>query len=567
MTTEYKGIKASNGIAIGTIYLFNRVEVVVDDSKIDESMVDDEKKRVKSAIDDYINELNDTNGANEAQINIANAHKELLQDPYFSDTIDAKIAKEFKNSELALNETINEMVEIMSQIDDEYLKERASDYKDIGYQLMYKLKEIKPKDLSLIEKGSIVISKELTPSDTSNMNKENVIGFATDLGGKTSHTSIIAQTLDIPALVGMQDISSKVKGGEKAIIDGDEGIIILDPSDDLIAEYEIKVKEQKEKRERLQEVKDKEAITNDGKKVEVSANIGNIEDLKIAIDNGCDGVGLFRTELLYMESDHFPTEEEQFEVYKEATQMLGEKPLIIRTLDIGGDKGLDYFNFPVEDNPFLGYRAIRLCLDREDIFITQLKALMRASAFGNLKIMIPMIINITEFKRTLELIDEIKKEFDENGVDYNKDLEVGIMIETPASVFMADKFIKYVDFFSIGTNDLSQYTLAVDRGNENISELYSNYNPAVLRAIKRVIDESHKVGKWTGMCGQFASDTQATKLLLGLGLDEFSASSAKVAEVKDTIIKSSQKEEEEFANALLDIESPEEVEEKVKKHN
>ncbi|MDU3176273.1 MULTISPECIES: phosphoenolpyruvate--protein phosphotransferase [Anaerococcus] len=567
MTTEYKGIKASNGIAIGTIYLFNRVEVVVDDSKIDESMVDDEKKRVKAAIDDYINELNDTNGANEAQINIANAHKELLQDPYFSDTIDAKIAKEFKNSELALNETINEMVEIMSQIDDEYLKERASDYKDIGYQLMYKLKGIKPKDLSLIEKGSIVISKELTPSDTSNMNKENVIGFATDLGGKTSHTSIIAQTLDIPALVGMQDISSKVKGGEKAIIDGDEGIIILDPSDDLIAEYEIKVKEQKEKRERLQEVKDKEAITNDGKKVEVSANIGNIEDLKIAINNGCDGVGLFRTELLYMESDHFPTEEEQFEVYKEATQMLGEKPLIIRTLDIGGDKGLDYFNFPVEDNPFLGYRAIRLCLDREDIFITQLKALMRASAFGNLKIMIPMIINITEFKRTLELIDEIKKEFDENGVDYNKDLEVGIMIETPASVFMADKFIKYVDFFSIGTNDLSQYTLAVDRGNENISELYSNYNPAVLRAIKRVIDESHKAGKWTGMCGQFASDTQATKLLLGLGLDEFSASSAKIAEVKDTIIKSSQKEEEEFANALLDIESPEEVEEKVKKHN
>ena len=567
MTTEYKGIKASNGIAIGTIYLFNRVEVVVDDSKIDESMVDDEKKRVKAAIDDYINELNDTNGANEAQINIANAHKELLQDPYFSDTIDAKIAKEFKNSELALNETINEMVEIMSQIDDEYLKERASDYKDIGYQLMYKLKEIKPKDLSLIEKGSIVISKELTPSDTSNMNKENVIGFATDLGGKTSHTSIIAQTLDIPALVGMQDISSKVKGGEKAIIDGDEGIIILDPSDDLIAEYEIKVKEQKEKRERLQEVKDKEAITSDGKKVEVSANIGNIEDLKIAINNGCDGVGLFRTELLYMESDHFPTEEEQFEVYKEATQMLGEKPLIIRTLDIGGDKGLDYFNFPVEDNPFLGYRAIRLCLDREDIFITQLKALMRASAFGNLKIMIPMIINITEFKRTLELIDEIKKEFDENGVDYNKDLEVGIMIETPASVFMADKFIKYVDFFSIGTNDLSQYTLAVDRGNENISELYSNYNPAVLRAIKRVIDESHKAGKWTGMCGQFASDTQATKLLLGLGLDEFSASSAKIAEVKDTIIKSSQKEEEEFANALLDIESPEEVEEKVKKHN
>lgn len=567
MNTKYEGIIASNGIAIGTIYLFNREEVVVDETKIDENMVDDEKNRVKSAIYDYISELNNTEGANEAQINIANAHKELLQDPYFSDTIDAKIVNELKNSELALNETINEMVEIMSQIDDEYLKERASDYKDIGYQLMYKLKGIKPKDLSLIEKGSIVISKELTPSDTSNMNKENVVAFATDLGGKTSHTSIIAQTLDIPALVGMQDISEKVEGGEKAIIDGDQGIIIIDPSDDVVAEYENKLKEQNEKRERLKEVKDKEAITTDGKKIEVSANIGNIEDLKAAIENGCDGVGLFRTELLYMENDHFPAEEEQFEVYKEATQMLGEKPLIIRTLDIGGDKGLDYFEFPVEENPFLGYRAIRLCLDREDIFITQLKALIRASAFGNLKIMIPMVINISEFKRTIELIDDIKKEFDQNGVDYNKELEVGIMIETPASVLMADKFIKYVDFFSIGTNDLSQYTLAVDRGNENISDLYSNYNPAVLKAIKHVIDESHKAGKWTGMCGQFASDTQATKLLLGLGLDEYSASPNKIAEVKDTIIKSNQKDEEEFAIKLLDLETPEEVEEKVKEHN
>lgn len=567
MNTRYEGIKASNGIAIGTIYLFNREEVTIDESKIEENMIENEKNRVETSINDYISELDNTEGANEAQINIANAHKELLQDPYFSDTINSKIENELKNSEMALNETVNEMVEIMSQIDDEYLKERASDYKDIGYQLMYKLKGIKPKDLSLIEKNSIVISKELTPSDTSNMNKENVAGFATDLGGKTSHTSIIAQTLDIPALVGMQDISTKVQGGEKAIIDGDEGVIILNPSEDLITDYESKIKVQKEKQERLKEVKDKEAITKDGKKVEVAANIGNIEDLKIAIENGCDGVGLFRTEFLYMENDHFPTEEEQFEVYKEATELLGQKPLIIRTLDIGGDKGLDYFTFPVEENPFLGYRAIRLCLDREDIFRTQLKALVRASAFGNLKIMIPMVINISEFKRTLEIIEEIKSELDQNGVEYNKNLEVGIMIETPASVFMADQFIKYVDFFSIGTNDLSQYTLAVDRGNENISDLYSNYNPAVLRAIKHVIDQSHKAGKWTGMCGQFASDTQATKLLLGLGLDEFSASASKIAEVKDTIIKSHQKEEEEFAISLLDLETPEEVEEKVKEHN
>lgn len=431
---------------------------------------------------------------------------------------------------------------------------------------MYKLKGIKPKDLSLIEPNSIVISKELTPSDTSNMNKDNVVGFATDLGGKTSHTSIIAQTLDMPALVGMKDISTKVEGGEKAIIDGNEGFIIIDPSDELILEYESKIKEQKEMKERLSLIKDKEAVTKDNRHVEVSANIGNIEDLKIAIENGCDGVGLFRTEFLYMENTHFPTEEEQFAVYKEATEMLGEKPLIIRTLDIGGDKGLDYFEFPVEDNPFLGYRAIRLCLDREDIFITQLKALVRASAFGNLKIMIPMVISVSEIKRSLELIEQIKEEFDKEGIAYNKDLDVGIMVETPASVFMADKLIKYVDFFSIGTNDLSQYTLAVDRGNEFISDLYSNYNPAVLRAIKHVIDTSHKAGKWTGMCGQFASDTFATELLLGLGLDEFSSASAKVAEIKDIIINSSFKECEDFSNRLLDLEGPEEVEEEINKY-
>lgn len=567
MTNKYLGIKASSGIAIGNIYLFNREKVDIDQSKIDKGMIEKEKSKVNDAINSYVHQLSDTKEANQAQINIANAHKELLQDPYFSDTIESKITNELKNAELALSETINEMVEIMSQIDDEYLKERASDYKDIGYQLMYKLKGITPKDLSNIEKNTIIISKELTPSDTSNMNKENVAGFATDLGGKTSHTSIIAQTLDIPALVGMKDISTKVEDGKLAIIDGNEGFIIVDPSEEELEIYKSKIKKEEEIRQRLKLIKDKRATSKDGRSVEVSANIGNLEDLKIAIENGCDGVGLFRTEFLYMENTHFPTEDEQFEVYKQATEMLGEKPLIIRTLDIGGDKGLDYFEFPVEENPFLGYRAIRLCLDREDIFMTQLKALVRASAYGNLKIMIPMIINISEFKRTLELVDQIKSQFDKDGISYNKDLEIGIMVETPASVFMADKLIKYVDFFSIGTNDLSQYTLACDRGNENISYLYSNYNPAVLRAIKHVIDESHKANKWTGMCGQFASDTEATKLLLGLGLDEFSAASSKIAEIKDTIINSEFSEEEKFAINLLDLETPKEIEEKVKDHN
>lgn len=567
MTEKYEGLIASNGVAIGNLYLFTRDKVVISDNKIGENDTKEEFAKVKKAIDDYRKDLAKLEGASEAQANIAKAHTELLSDPYFTDTIESKITNELKNSEMALDETIKEMVEIMSQIDDDYLRERASDYQDIGFQVMYKLKGITPKTLSNLDKGSIVISKELTPSDTSNMDKGAVVGFATDLGGKTSHTSIIAQTLDIPALVGMGDISKNVKGGEKAILDGNEGVLIVNPSEEEISKYELLIKEQKEKKERLKEIKDKQAISTDGKKIEVSANIGNIEDLKLAIENGCDGVGLFRTEFLYMQNTDFPSEESQFEVYKEATQMLGDKPLIIRTLDIGGDKGLDYFDFPKEDNPFLGYRAIRLCLDKKEIFKDQLRALVRASAFGNLKIMIPFVVNIDELKEARNLIEEIKKDLDEKGVDYNKDLDVGIMVETSSSIIMADKFIKYADFFSIGTNDLTQYTLAVDRGNEHIADYYSNFNPAVLRAIKHVIDVSHKAGKWTGMCGAFASDTQATKLLLGLGLDEFSGSSAKIAEIKDTILTSSQEEEAKFAEKVLDCELTEEVENLVKEHN
>lgn len=566
MTERYEGIKASGGLAIGNLYLFSREEVVVDDRKIREEEADDEFNKVKDSINAYIDQLSNNEGASEAQKNIAAAHTELLSDPYFTDTIESKIKNELKNSELALDETIKEMVEIMSQIDDDYLRERASDYKDIGLQVMYKLKKITPKDLAHLDKNSIVISKELTPSDTSNMDKEAVVGFATDLGGKTSHTSIIAQTLDMPALVGMGDISTKIKGGEKAILDGNEGLLIVNPSQEELDNYTALIKEQKEKKERLKLIKDKEAVTKDGKKIEVSANIGNLEDLKIAIENGCDGVGLFRTEFLYMQSSEFPSEEKQFEVYKEATQMLGDKPLIIRTLDIGGDKGLDYFEFPKEENPFLGYRAIRLCLDKKEMFKDQLRALVRASAFGNLKIMIPFVVNINELKEARNMIEEIKKELDQEGIAYNKDLDVGIMVETSASIIMADKFIKYADFFSIGTNDLTQYTLAVDRGNENIADLYSNYNPAVLRAIKYVIDISHEAGKWTGMCGAFASDTEATKLLLGLGLDEFSGSSAKIAEIKDTIINSDQNKESEFAAKAIDCELTEEVESLVKEH-
>ena len=569
MSNKLKGIIASNGVAIAKLFLFSKEELVIDKSNISDQDKDLHIKKVEDAISSYFNDLDykEKNEQNEEVLNIVRAHKELLQDPYFVDTIKEKIQNENKNAELATNETVEQMVMVMSALEDEYLKERADDYKDIGFQVLCKIKNVVPKDLSKLDEECIIISKELTPSDTSNMDKEKVLGFATDLGGKTSHVSIIAQNLDIPALVGMQDVSSNVKGEELAIIDGNQGILIVNPSEKEIEDYKNLIEKEKEEKQRLEKVKNLEAKTLDGKVCEVSANIGNIEDLKVAIEHGCDGVGLFRTEFLYMENDHFPTEEEQYEVYKEATQMLGEKPLVVRTLDIGGDKGLDYYDFPKEENPFLGYRAIRFCLDHQDIFKDQLRALLRASAYGNLKIMLPFVISTDEIKQTRLILEELKKDLDKEGIAYNKDIDLGIMVETSASIIMADKLIKYSDFFSIGTNDLTQYTLACDRGNENISDIYNNFNPAVIRSIKHVIDESHKVGKWTGMCGQFASDTKATKLLLGLGLDEFSGSASKLPKVKDIILNSNFKEEEKFALTILDLEDVKDVEESIEKHN
>lgn len=569
MSEKMKGIIASNGVAIGKLFLFTKEELVIDQATIDDEDKDRQIKRVEDAISSYFDDLNkkENGEKNEQMLNIVRAHKELLQDPYFADTIKENISNNNKNAELATSETVDQMVMVMSSLDDEYLKERADDYKDIGFQVLCKLKGIVPKDLSKLDDNYIIISKELTPSDTSNMDKEKVLGFATDLGGKTSHVSIIAQNLDMPAIVGMTGISQKAQGGEMAILDGNNGVLIIEPTEDEIVEYTKVIEKEKVERQRLEKIKNLEAKTKDGKVCEVSANIGNVEDLKIAIANGCDGVGLFRTEFLYMENDHFPTEEEQYEVYKEATVLLGKKPLVVRTLDIGGDKGLDYYDFPKEENPFLGYRAIRFCLDHEDIFKDQLRALLRASAYGNLKIMLPYVISVDEIKQTRQILEEIKKDLDKESIAYNKDVELGIMVETSASVIMADKLIKYSDFFSIGTNDLTQYTLACDRGNENISDIYNNFNPAVIRSIKHVIDESHKAGKWTGMCGQFASDTRATKLLLGLGLDEFSGSASKLPQVKDIILKSTYEDEKKFAESILDLENVDKVEEAIEKHN
>lgn len=564
MTKSKKGIGSSDGIAVGKIYLLEKEEVEVTSEKITEEAKEKELKRVSEAFESYTRDLENSNVDSEIQKEVITAHLSMLEDPFLTESVENKITGENQNAEYALKTSVDEMAAMMESLDDPYLKERAADYKDIGEGLLYKLAGKEKADLSNLPKNTILVAKELTPSDTSNMDKDSVIGFAMDLGGKTAHVSIIAQTLGIPALVGMRDISKNVQTGQDAIIDAFEDKMILDPDESEKNEYLERSKRIQEEKDRLDKGKFDKAVTLDGHTVEVVTNIGNMEDLSLGLSQGAEGVGLFRTEFLYMENDHFPTEEEQFNVYKEAAEALKDKPLIIRTLDIGGDKSLSYFDFPEEENPFLGWRALRICFDKPEIFRAQLRAILRASFYGNVKILLPMVISVEEVKKVNSYLEELKSELDIEGLEYNKNIEVGIMVETPASALIAGDLIKYVDYFSIGTNDLTQYVLAADRGNEKVSNLYNTYNPAVLKAIKMVIDASHKAGKWTGMCGGFAGDTKATKLLLGMGLDEFSAPASSIPKIKETIKNITLEEAKIFAEEIMKIETTGEIEGRIK---
>lgn len=564
MANTLKGIVASEGVVLGRAYLFIKDKLEVSNKKIDENEIPEEKNKFTDALDDYREYLSNLETDTDAQRNVVEAHIGMLDDPYLIDTVNGKI-DEGENVESALVNSISEMVATIEGLDDPYLKERAVDYKDIGDRLLHILKGVKPQKLFPLPKDSIIVAQELTPTDTSVMDRDNVIGFCMDLGGKTAHTSIIAQTLGIPALVGMKNVTKVVKDGDLIIIDDNRGELIVNPDEKTVEEYKKLIQEQKEEKERLEKYKNEDSITPDGKKVEVAVNIGNIEDLEDGIEKGASSVGLFRTEFLYMGNTHFPTEEEQFNVYKRAAELLKGNTLIIRTLDIGGDKSLSYFEFPQEDNPFLGWRALRICFDMCDVFETQLRAILRASKHGDVKILLPMVISVDEIIKFNEILEKVKSDLRKRQEDFNEDIEVGIMVETPASSIIADDLIKHVDFFSIGTNDLTQYVLAVDRGNEKISNLYSTYNKAVLRMIKRVIDISHEHGKWTGMCGGFAGDPSATKMLLGMGLDEFSVPGPKVAKIKDIIRNTSLKEAEEFSNEILSLTTTEEIEKRIKK--
>lgn len=564
-----KGLATSPGIGIGKAFLYK--EPLLEISKKDIGSEEVEIDRFKKAIEQAKSEIDKLyeitlKSVGEKEAEIFSAHKMMLEDPEFIGGAEKKIRQEKVNAEWAVSEVANKFITMFENIEDEYLKARAADLDDVSKRVLRILLDIEPVDLLSIDKDTIIIAEDLTPSDTAQMNKENVQGIITELGGRTSHTSIIARTLDIPAISGAKDVLNTVNSGDFLIIDGDTGEIILDPSENQKQEYRKKQEEIKEFKKKLKEMIGKESKSKDGHKVEIAGNIGTPKDIHKVLQQDGEGVGLFRTEFLYMDRDRLPTEEEQFESYKTVAEKLEGNPLVIRTLDVGGDKEIPYLNLPKEMNPFLGYRAIRLCLDRLDIFKTQLRAILRASHYGNIKIMFPMISSIEEVKKAKAIVEKVKEELKEENIPFKEDLEIGIMVEIPAVAIHSKAFAKEVDFFSIGTNDLIQYTVAVDRGNQNISDLYSQYHPAVLRLINMTIKNGHNEGIWVGMCGEVAGDPKLIPLLLAMGLDEFSMSASSILRARYLIRNTSKAEVKEKLNEVLNLSTSEDVEEFIDKN-
>ncbi|GMQ58940.1 phosphoenolpyruvate--protein phosphotransferase [Vallitalea sediminicola] len=473
----------------------------------------------------------------EKEARIFDAHELILEDITFTDGVVNKIKDCLMNSEAAIKEVSDGFISIFNNMDDAYMKEKASDIKDVSDRVIYNLLGIEQCDFESMTEEVIIVSKDLTPSDTASFNKDKVRGFITEFGGKTSHTAILARTLEIPAVTGINDLLQNIEDDDFLIIDGNTGKVIVNPDNEIIQEYEDKKSDYEKELLVYKKYKDKKTISKDGINVELVANIGMPSDIKGVLDNGAEGIGLFRTEFLFMDRDKLPTEEEQFQAYKEVILNMKNKPVVIRTIDIGGDKEVPYLNLPTEMNPFLGYRAIRMCLDRQDMFRTQLRALLRASNYGNLKIMFPMISNMDEIQEAKKILAEIKVELNNNKLLFNKNIEIGMMIEIPSAAIMSDVFAKEVDFFSIGSNDLIQYTVAVDRGNDKIANLYDEFNPAVLRLINLIIKNAHEEGIWVGMCGEAASNTELIPILLAMGLDELSMNASSLLQARYLISK------------------------------
>ncbi|MCF2555444.1 phosphoenolpyruvate--protein phosphotransferase [Faecalicatena contorta] len=546
---------ASKGYAIGPVYLVERRELIIERKKVAAEEIELEVERYNTALATAKAQLEKL----AADSDIFEAYVQLVQDEALIQGITAKIQSGC-NAESAVEDTIDEFVMIFDSMDDVYMKERAADLKDVKKRLQYALQGIEENPFQEMEEPAIIVAEELTPSDTANMDFSKVLGFLTEVGGVTSHVSIIAKGRGIPCLTGVKDICAEVKSGMMTAMDAGTGEVYLEPDDETIEEF-TKKKSQFEEQEKMMEEESKNpSVTKDGHKFMLCANVGNIDDIKDALGSQMEGIGLFRSEFVYMmKKDGFPSEEEQFEIYKEAAILTEGKELTIRTLDIGGDKGLDYFEFAKEENPFLGCRAIRLCLNMPEMFKTQLRALLRASIYGNIRIMYPMLISVEELEEANRLLAECKQELTAEGKEFRDDVEVGMMIETPSSVMMADEFAQRVDFFSIGTNDLTQYLLAVDRGNEAISSLYNSFHPTVLRAINHVIDRAHAHGIKAGMCGEFASNDKASPILLGMGLDEFSMSAGSIKTVKYRLRNTSYEEAQKLAKEVVSKATAKEV--------
>lgn len=534
------GILASPGIAFGKALLLKEDEIVIDRKKISADKVDQEVERFLSGrakasaqLEAIKTKAGETFG--EEKEAIFEGHIMLLEDEELEQEIIALIKDKHMTADAAAHEVIEGQATALEELDDEYLKERAADVRDIGKRLLRNILGLAIIDLSAIQEEVILVAADLTPSETAQLNLQKVLGFITDAGGRTSHTSIMARSLELPAIVGTGSVTAQVKNGDYLILDAVNNQVYVNPTNDVIEQLRAVQEQVATEKAELAKLKDLPAITLDGHQVEVCANIGTVRDVEGAERNGAEGVGLYRTEFLFMDRDALPTEEEQFAAYKAVAETCGSQAVIVRTMDIGGDKELPYMNFPKEENPFLGWRAVRIAMDRKEILRDQVRAILRASAFGKLRIMFPMIISVEEVRALRKEIEIYKQELRDEGKAFDESIEIGVMVETPAAATIARHLAKEVDFFSIGTNDLTQYTLAVDRGNDMISHLYQPMSPSVLNLIKQVIDASHAEGKWTGMCGELAGDERATLLLLGMGLDEFSMSAISIPRIKKII--------------------------------
>lgn len=564
MSNILKGIGASDGVAIAPVYSLEEPDLTFEGKQIEPGQEDAEVERFKAAFNQSKVEITKIrNHAEEAvgpeHAAIFDAHLLVLDDPEFLGPIEAHIRNDQKSAPQALLETRDQFVTIFENMENEYMKERAADIKDVSKRVLAHMLGKELPDPSKIDTPVVIVAEDLTPSDTAQLDKNFVKGFVTNVGGRTSHSAIMSRSLEIPAVVGTKEITAIAKVGDDIIVDGSAGEVIVNPTEEEVLVYKDKEARVQEEKAELQKLVDEPSETMDGIAVELAANIGTPDDLDGVKSNGAEGIGLYRTEFLYMGRNELPTEEEQYEAYKKVLEDMDDKPVVVRTLDVGGDKELPYLDLPKEMNPFLGHRAVRMTLDNPDLFRTQLRALLRASQHGNLKIMFPMIATIDEFNRAKALLIEEKDKLVDEGEKIKEDIEVGIMVEIPSAAILADQFAKVVDFFSIGTNDLIQYTMAADRMNESVSYLYQPHHPSLLRLIKMVIDAAHKEGKWAGMCGEMAGDEQAVPLLLGLGLDEFSMSASSVLKARKQISQLKKTDMERLAASAIECKDSEEV--------